>query len=71
LRNLEHENQLLRDLVKDMATLITETFESMSPEIQELENVRRLLDTTRNIISHINLMEEYSGPPISTSDNRQ
>jgi hypothetical protein len=63
LKNLERENQLLRAVVKDLATLVKELMEVMPLNIQETEHVKLLVETSEKLI-------EY-GTTLPTSDHRQ
>jgi hypothetical protein len=63
LINLERENQLLRAVVKDLATLIKELMEVMPLNIQETEHVKRLMEVSEKLI-------EY-GTTLPTPNHRQ
>jgi hypothetical protein len=63
LTSLEHENQLLRAVVKDLATLVKELMNVMPLNIREMEHVKLLVETSEKLI-------EY-GSTLPAPDHRQ
>jgi hypothetical protein len=65
----EKENYLLRNLLRDLARLITELFDSLPPEIRELENSQRLMGSMRNISIYLDKTAEEDESSIQTPRN--
>ena len=63
MTNLERENQLLRAVVKDLATLVKELMNVMPLNIQETEHVKLLVKTSEELIKY--------GTTLPTPDHRQ
>ena len=63
MTNLERENQLLRAVVRDLATLIIELMEVMPLNIREMEHVKQLVEISEKLIQY--------GTTLPTPDHRQ
>ena len=60
---MERENQLLRAVVRDLATLIIELMEVMPLNIREMEHVKQLVEISEKLIQY--------GTTLPTPDHRQ
>jgi hypothetical protein len=49
---LERENQLLRAVVRDLATLIIELMEVMPLNIRKMEHVKQLVEISEKLIQY-------------------
>ena len=52
MTNLERENQLLRAVVRDLATLIIELMEVMPLNIRKMEHVKQLVEISEKLIQY-------------------
>jgi hypothetical protein len=64
LKQLERENELLREMLRDLITLTVETYECFTPEIKELPQVQKFFDTMSRIRLHLDLKEGLHGPTL-------
>lgn len=67
MHDLKRENQLLRALVVDLSALIKDLLQVMPPDIQEQENVKRMLGLSQKLI-HYGI---HDGPSLPTSDHSE
>jgi hypothetical protein len=64
MTDLTRENQLLKNMVVHLATMLKEILEHCPDDIRTHENSIRMLETSQRLI-------DAYGPTLSTSDYRQ
>jgi hypothetical protein len=70
MRNLEQENKILRRLVRDYATIVTDLMGYMPEDIRGIDNVQRLLKSSNKIIWYLRELDKKDASSLQTSGNR-